>query len=100
MYPNYITGSLRESCKILIKGFNKEFLQGSLTEHPVHHLVYFSVGICVTSCTGSWQDPDKIPAGSYHRILPQDPETGSCAGSYRILDRILQDDPIGFSVGS
>ena len=41
----YITGSLRESCKILTKGFNKEFLPGTLTEHPVCHLVHFSVGI-------------------------------------------------------
>ena len=30
----YITRSLRESCKILIKGFNKEFPPGSLAEHP------------------------------------------------------------------
>ena len=41
MYPKYITGSLRESCKILVKGFNKKFLPGSLTEHPVHHLEIF-----------------------------------------------------------
>ena len=41
-------------CKILIKGFNKDFLPGSLTEHPVDHLVHFSVGICVTSYTGCW----------------------------------------------
>ena len=39
---------------ILIKGFNKEFLPSSLTEHPVDHLVHFSVGICVTSYTGCW----------------------------------------------
>ena len=38
----YITEFLRESCKILTKGFNKEFRPGCLTEHPVHHLVCFS----------------------------------------------------------
>ena len=43
----YIAGSLRESCKILTKEFNKEFLPGFLTEHPVHHLVCFSVGVSV-----------------------------------------------------
>ena len=35
--------------KIPIKGFNKEFLPGSLTEHPVDHLVHFGVGMRVTS---------------------------------------------------
>ena len=52
----YITGSSRESYKILTKGFNKGFLSGclQLTEHPVHHLVCFSVGICVSSYTGCW----------------------------------------------
>ena len=40
MDPKYITGSLkRESCKVLLKEFNKEFLPGSLAEHPIHHLV-------------------------------------------------------------
>ena len=34
--------------------FNKEFLPGSLTEHPVDHLEHFSVGICVTSYAGCW----------------------------------------------
>ena len=56
-YPKYITGSLRESCKILIKGFNKEFLPGSLTEHPVHHLEHLSVGMCVTSYSQDSGDP-------------------------------------------
>ena len=46
-----IAGPLRESCKILAKGFNKEFLLGCLTEHPVHHLVHFSAGICVRCYT-------------------------------------------------
>ena len=50
----YITGSLRESCEILTKRINKEFLPGCLTEHPVHHLVCFSVGICVRSYRGCW----------------------------------------------
>ena len=50
----YIAGSLRESCKILTKGFNKEFLPGCLTEHPVHYLVHFSAGISVRSYTGCW----------------------------------------------
>ena len=52
----YITGSLREFCKILTKGFNKEFLRipGCLTEHPVHRPVCFGVGICVRSYTGGW----------------------------------------------
>ena len=53
-YIMYITGSLRESCKILIKGSNKEFLPGCLTEHLVHHSVCFSVRICVRSYTGRW----------------------------------------------
>ena len=44
MHPKYITGSLkRESCEVLIKGFNKEFLQGSLAEHPIHHLVHSDI---------------------------------------------------------
>ena len=44
MHPKYITGSLkRESCKVLIKGFNKEFLPGSLAEHPIHHLVHSDI---------------------------------------------------------
>ena len=39
-----ITGSSkRESCKVLIKGFNKEFLPGSLAEHPIHHLVHSDI---------------------------------------------------------
>ena len=50
----YITGSLRESCIILTKGFNKEFLPACLTEHPVHYLVHFSVGISVKSYAGCW----------------------------------------------
>ena len=45
----YIAGSLRESCKILTKRFNEEFLPGCLTEH---HFVCFSVGISVRSYTG------------------------------------------------
>ena len=46
MHPKYITGSLkRESCKVLIKGFNNEFLPGSrsLAEHPIHHLVHSDI---------------------------------------------------------
>ena len=44
MHPKYITGSLkRESCKILIEGFNKEFLPGSLAEHPIHHLMHCDI---------------------------------------------------------
>ena len=39
----YITGSLRESCKILTNGFNKEFLLGCVTENPVHHHVCFDL---------------------------------------------------------
>ena len=50
----YIAGSLREFCKILTKRFSKEFLPGCLMEHPVHHLVCFSVGISVRSYTGCW----------------------------------------------
>ena len=37
-----VTASLRESCKILTKGYCKEFLSGCLTEHPVHDPVYFN----------------------------------------------------------
>ena len=29
--------------KVLIKGFNKEFLPGSLAEHPIHHLVHSDI---------------------------------------------------------
>ena len=44
MHPKYITGSLkRESCKILIKGFNKEFLPGSLAEHRIYHIVHSDI---------------------------------------------------------
>ena len=44
MLPKYIIVSLkRESCKVLIKGFNKEFLPGSLAEHPIHHLVHSDI---------------------------------------------------------
>ena len=44
MHPKYIIGSLkRESCKVLIKGFNKEFLPGSPAEHPIHHLVHSDI---------------------------------------------------------
>ena len=44
MHPKYITGSLkRESCKVLIKEFNKEFLTGSLAEHPINHLVHSDI---------------------------------------------------------
>ena len=44
MHPKYITESLkRESCKVLIKGFNKGFLPGSLAEHPIHHLVHSDI---------------------------------------------------------
>ena len=52
MYPKYITGSLREPCKILIKGFNKEFLPGSLTdlEHPVHGLAHLAQDACDACC--------------------------------------------------
>ena len=55
-YILYITESLREPCKILTKGFNKEFLPGCLTEHPVHHLVHCFVGIFVRCYTGCWVD--------------------------------------------
>ena len=44
MDPKYITGSLkRESCKVLLKEFNKEILPGSLAEHPIHHLVHSDI---------------------------------------------------------
>ena len=44
MHPKYSTGSLkREACKVLIKGFNEEFLTGSLAEHPIHHLVHSDI---------------------------------------------------------
>ena len=44
MDPKYITGSLkRESCKVPLKEFNKEFLPGSLAEHPIHHLVHSDI---------------------------------------------------------
>ena len=44
MDPKYIIGSLkRESCKVLLKEFNKEFLPGSLAEHPIHHLVHSGI---------------------------------------------------------
>ena len=44
MDPKYITGSLkRESFKVLLKEFNKEFLLGSLAEHPIHHLVHSDI---------------------------------------------------------
>ena len=44
MDPKYIAGSLkRESCKVLLKEFNKELLPGSLTEHPIYHLVHFDI---------------------------------------------------------
>ena len=44
MDPKYIAGSLkRESCKVLLKEFNKEFLPGSLAEHPIHHLVHSDI---------------------------------------------------------
>ena len=44
MHPKYITGSLkRESSKVLIKGFNKEFLPGSLAEHSIHRLVHSDI---------------------------------------------------------
>ena len=44
MHPKYFTGSLkRESFKVLIKGSNKEFLPGSLVEHPIHHLVHSDI---------------------------------------------------------
>ena len=32
----------------------EEFLPGCLTEHPVHHLVCFSVGISMRSYKGCW----------------------------------------------
>ena len=50
----YIAGYLREFYKILTKGFSREFLPGCLTEHCVHHLVRFSVGISVRCCTECW----------------------------------------------
>ena len=44
MHLKYIVGSLkRESCKVLIKGFNKEFLPLSLAEDPIYHLVHFDI---------------------------------------------------------
>ena len=44
MDPKYNAGSLkRESCKVLLKDFNNEFLPGSLAEHPIHHLVHFEI---------------------------------------------------------
>ena len=44
MDPKYIAGSLkRESCKVLLKEFNKEFLPGSLAEHPILHLVHSEI---------------------------------------------------------
>ena len=44
MDPKYIAGFLkRESCKVLLKEFNKEFLPGSLAEDPIHHLVYSEI---------------------------------------------------------
>ena len=44
MDPKYIAGSLkRESCKVLLKEFNKEFLPGSLAEHLIHHLVHSEI---------------------------------------------------------
>ena len=68
----YIAGSLRESCKILTEGFNKEFLPGCLTEHPVHHLVRFSVEISVRSYTGCWINAiflAEIFSGCYNLLL-------------------------------
>ena len=44
MDPKYIAGSLkRESCKVLLKEFNKEFLPGSVAKHPIHHLVHSGI---------------------------------------------------------
>ena len=44
MHPKYITGFVkRESCKILLEGFNKEFLPGSLAEHPIHYIVHSDI---------------------------------------------------------
>ena len=44
MDPKYIAGSLKgESCKVLLKEFNKEFLRGSLAKHPIHHLVHSDI---------------------------------------------------------
>ena len=59
MNPKYIAGSLkRESCKVLLKEFNKEFLPGSLPEHPIHHLVHSETlltqgarGPCCLTCS-------------------------------------------------
>ena len=53
MHPKYITGSLkRESCKILIKGFNKEFLPGSLAEPScaLWHLTQDAGDPCCLTC--------------------------------------------------
>ena len=50
----YNTGSLRESCKILIKGYNKECLLGCMIEHLVHDPVCFSAEICVRCHTGCY----------------------------------------------
>ena len=65
----YITGSLRESCKIPTKGFNKRFLPGYLIEHPVRHPVCFSVGICVSSYTGCWIHAAEISLGCCDLLL-------------------------------
>ena len=47
MDPKCIAGSLkRESFKVLLKEFNKEFLPGSLAEHPIHHLVHSEILHC------------------------------------------------------
>ena len=44
MDPKYNAGSLkRESCKVLLKEFNKEFLPGSMAEHPIHHFVHSDI---------------------------------------------------------
>ena len=44
MDPKYIAGSLkRESRKVLLKEFNKDFPPGSLAEHPIRHLVHSEI---------------------------------------------------------